>query len=110
MRQSQMSLTKFGPVPGSTLQLRIDSICLSPLVPCNAQNIRFATYLAVLNIALPATRRLIYAGFVPLSATRTLKAGIFGHTEFLPIPFPVYRKRAGFAVHCCVKRNGSCIF
>jgi len=95
---------------GLTLQLRIDSISLSPFVPSDAQDVGLAAYLAVLNVALPQSCRLVYDGFVPFPATCTNKTGFQGHTEFLPIPLPVYRNRAGFDLYCCVKRNGSCIF
>ena len=66
----------------STLQLRLDLVCLLPLVPRNTQNIGLATYLTVFHVALPTTCRHIYNGFVPLPATCTRKTGIAGHLEF----------------------------
>jgi hypothetical protein len=77
-----------GPVPPSTLQLRLDSICLLPAVPRNPQNIWLAAYLAVLNVALSLACRLVDAGFVPFSATRTSKTGFERHERFLDFALP----------------------
>jgi hypothetical protein len=57
-----------------SLQRGRDEEFLRGSVILNPQYIRLATDLAVFDIALPAPRRLVHRGGVPLSATRALVA------------------------------------
>jgi len=57
------------------LELGGNCVLAGPGVPVDVQDVRLATDLAVLNVALARAAGRIDLGFVPLTAARALKSG-----------------------------------
>jgi hypothetical protein len=83
------------PLAESTFQLSLDPVRRKPRFPGNAEYVWLATNLAIFDVALPFTGRLIHRGFIPLSAPRANKSSFQRHAKFLPLPLTVYRTEPG---------------